>query len=109
MRARRSPRPRQPNFYRSDAWSRLRRLIKVRDAFTCQACHIRSRLLVVHHRCPRRLFRGVGQTLHPQADHPRNLVTLCRGCHQKAHTGRLPRFLTRIVPTAAVSPRRPLH
>lgn len=84
-------------FYLSAAWGRLKRAAKKRDAYTCQAClHIfdmHSPGMIVHHIRPRELFDTQGKDVHPVADDPQNLVTLCRGCHQKTHAGHFPRFL----------------
>ena len=85
------------DFYLSAAWSRLKRAIKKRDHYTCQAClfvfHPKAPGMVVHHIRPRELFHTEGIALHPLADAPANLVMLCRSCHQKTHAGYYPQFL----------------
>jgi len=84
-------------FYLSAAWSLLKRRIKKRDNYSCQACgkqfSWKSPGMTIHHIRPRELFQLVGSQLHPEADREENLVTLCRGCHQKTHAGQFPQFL----------------
>lgn len=53
------------------AYRLLRNAILKRDGWRCQNCGARDRL-DVHHIIPR--ARG-------GADHERNLITLCRSCH----------------------------
>lgn len=78
-------------FYLSASWSKLRRKIKTRDNYKCQICTIAfeysSHRLTVHHIKPRETFPGITDTLHPLADCPNNLTTLCNSCHQKVHMG----------------------
>lgn len=85
------------DFYLSVVWSRLKRMVKQRDAYTCQACKRvfspKSPGMIVHHIRPRECFHTHGASLHPVADDPGNLMTLCRGCHQKTHAGHFPQFL----------------
>lgn len=55
------------------AYDLLRRSILQRDGWRCQNCGTRQQL-DVHHIVPR--SRG-------GADHERNLITLCRSCHEE--------------------------
>jgi len=59
----------------STAWKRIRMVILCRDDWRCQDCGIRKRL-TIHHIVPR--TQG-------GSDHPDNLVTLCRTCHDAIH------------------------
>lgn len=56
-------------------WKATRQRVLARDGARCTACGS-PRLLVVHHVKPWRWTRDDG---------PDNLVTLCRGCHARAH------------------------
>jgi 5-methylcytosine-specific restriction endonuclease McrA len=56
-----------------EAYKQLRKTILERDGWRCQNCGTRQRL-DVHHIIPR--ARG-GE------DHERNLITLCRSCHDE--------------------------
>jgi len=78
-------------FYLSKEWGRLKRMVKKRDGYICQACHQQfartSNGMRVHHVIERTSFVDVTNKLHPVADSPDNLVTLCISCHNKTHTG----------------------
>jgi len=62
------------------AWRRLRLAALSRDGWRCQRCGNPGRL-EVHHRVEAN--RGGGDDLE-------NLVTVCRGCHLRAHGRRRP-------------------
>lgn len=69
---------------RSDWTPRLRdedwrKIILNRDENVCTQCRKKERL-VIHHRVP---FTKLGSW--ELVNHPDNLVTLCRGCHVRAH------------------------
>lgn len=85
------------DFYLSKHWSKLKRQIKKRDKYTCQAClhpfRAESAGMIVHHIRPRELFQTFGILPHAVADAWSNLVTLCRSCHQKVHAGHYPALL----------------
>ncbi len=64
-------------------WARIRKLVRARDKFTCQACGRKedSQTHHVHHIVPFRNFAN------PQAANQLdNLITLCPACHQRAET-----------------------
>jgi len=62
---------------RPEAYKQLRQQILERDGWRCQHCGRREQLEVHHIR-----FRAqLG------ADNEANLITLCTGCHRKAHVG----------------------
>ena len=85
-------------FYVSYAWQSLRRRIKTRDGYTCQQCRTifdhTSRSLTVHHIKPRLLFEGTTSKIHPEADAPNNLLSLCSSCHQSVHVGRITLYIS---------------
>ena len=62
-------------------WPRIRKLVRARDQFTCQACGRKedSKAHHVHHIVPFRNF--VNPQIANQLD---NLITLCPTCHQRA-------------------------
>ena len=67
------------SYYDSREWKLLRDSVVNRDRYTCQECGYRKgnkerRQLNVHHVIPRK---------EGGADHPENLVTLCKRCHGK--------------------------
>ena len=64
-------------------WPRIRKLIRARDQFTCQACGRKedTNFHHVHHIVPFRNF--VNSQV---ANQPDNLITLCPACHQRAET-----------------------
>jgi len=57
---------------RGFGWRRIRKAILERDNYTCQRCGAKNNL-TVHHILPYREFKN---------NEERNLVTLCRSCHQ---------------------------
>jgi len=67
-------------------WKKSRQLVLERDGYECQICgqtqeeHLNEygRDLDVHHIIPKRRF-----DTDEQANQAENLITLCRGCHQK--------------------------
>jgi DEAD/DEAH box helicase domain-containing protein len=64
-------------------WPRVRKLVRTRDHFTCQACGRKEDELShhVHHIVPFRNF------VNPQAANQLdNLISLCPACHQRAET-----------------------
>ena len=64
-------------------WPRIRKLVRARDQFTCQACGRKEEAAShhVHHIVPFRNF------VNPQAANQLdNLITLCPACHQRAET-----------------------
>ena len=64
-------------------WPRIRKLVRARDQFTCQACGRKENGAShhVHHIVPFRNF------VNPQAANQLdNLITLCPACHQRAET-----------------------
>ncbi|MCI2075175.1 MAG: HNH endonuclease [Candidatus Methanomethylophilus sp.] len=66
------------DYFGSYWWPAVRRCVLMRDGGRCTACGSAG-ALEVHHILPRR--KG-------GADSPRNLRTLCRACHEKAHRSR---------------------
>ncbi len=69
-----------PNNYGPN-WSKIRKIILVRDRYTCQSCGAAEaeQAFHVHHKTPLRAF-----TSHEQANALDNLVTLCPACHHRA-------------------------
>lgn len=62
----------QENFYNVKAY------VLHRDGYQCQKCKTKKGKLHVHHI----VFRSNGGT-----NTPSNLITLCKGCHEKLHNG----------------------
>lgn len=71
-----------PNDY-GPGWSALRRQIRERDGYRCQACGIleAGREHDVHHKIPFRTFVTA-----QEANQLNNLVTLCPTCHRRVET-----------------------
>lgn len=73
-------------------WRQKTAKIRQRDGKTCAICgnakEENGRILDVHHIYPRRLFGYIpGENRnYVWANHPANLITLCRRCHLKAET-----------------------
>ncbi len=69
-----------PNEYGTE-WSKIRRHVRERDKFTCQACGAFETTLEhhVHHKIPFKQFTD--SRIANQLD---NLVTLCSSCHMRA-------------------------
>ncbi len=61
-------------YIRSSAWSVKRRLVLVRDEYTCRVCKATA-ATQVHHKSYRRLFHE------PLSD----LISLCELCHEELH------------------------
>ena len=62
----------------SDFWN-TREYILHRDNHECQYCHGKDLILNVHHI----------ETRKTGGDRPDNLITLCKGCHDKFHKGKI--------------------
>lgn len=77
--AKRTEKGRDP--YYGPGWYRIRRQVRERDNHTCQDCgkHQRRPGLDVHHIVPRAAFHGDFD----RANHPDNLVALCKTCHAR--------------------------
>lgn len=71
-----STRSHYKNYLKSSYWSEVRRMVLLRDDFTCQDCQ-QKRLLEIHHKT----YRHAGN----EKRHLSDLVTLCRACHQARH------------------------
>lgn len=69
-----------PNNYGS-SWNAIRKLVLVRDRYTCQSCGLieNQQPFHVHHKIPYRLFNSPDR-----ANMMDNLVTLCPACHHRA-------------------------
>lgn len=65
-------------------WRKQRKLVLIRDNYTCQECNITKNELVknpnVHHIIP---FREFGRKRYEEANNLKNLITLCNICHKK--------------------------
>jgi DEAD/DEAH box helicase domain-containing protein len=72
----------EPNKYGSN-WEKQKKRVRERDNHICQVCGVleRDRAHDVHHKVPFRSFAS-----YKEANHMRNLITLCRSCHQRAET-----------------------
>ena len=71
-------------FYASRAWRRKRRVILLRDRHLCQACLRKGRIAkadTVHHK---RTFEARPDLALVDG----NLESLCRACHEEAHSHR---------------------
>lgn len=74
-------------------WVRQRAKIRQRDNYECIICHVSEKDIGkkfdVHHIYSRRLFGYIpGQNRnYLWANHPANLVTLCRSCHSTVENG----------------------
>ena len=62
--------------YNTDQWREVRDVVRVRDGHECVCCGA-WRMLDVHHVQP---WRCDGEVFDP-----RNLVTVCRDCHEAVH------------------------
>lgn len=71
-----------PNGKRGIGWTKLRKVIRARDNYTCQVCGKTEielkRALDVHHIKPYRLFDNF-----KEANKEDNLISLCASCHHK--------------------------
>ena len=73
-------------------WYDIANRTRKRDNYTCQVCgkrrkgSLRKKALHVHHITPLRAFGGDYEA----ANHPDNLVTLCKSCHKKVESGSTP-------------------
>lgn len=80
-------RPFAESFYKSKAWEKTRRMIMQRDVMLCQDC-LKDGLITpaeeVHHivELSPDNINDPNITLNPD-----NLVSLCRRCHAKRHSG----------------------
>lgn len=67
-------------YYRGPGWNTIRKMIRMRDNYTCQICGIteqeNGKKLDVHHIVPYRKFAS-----HEDANKPENLTSLCQSCH----------------------------
>jgi len=64
-------------------WNTISENIRIRDNYVCQKCGVgedETFSLDVHHIVPRRLFHKWASV--DDGNVPRNLITLCRGCHR---------------------------
>lgn len=75
-------------------WKRIAANIRKRDNWTCQACGIYSkgkngpvRVLHVHHIKPLLEFES-----YEEANHPSNLISLCKSCHRPVEIGKIKLF-----------------
>lgn len=82
--------------YGGSGWKAARRKARERDGHKCQGCGITDQIhgyqLDVHHRKPFDMFDDP-----KQASAQSNLVTLCRQCHAKEHSGK-GRFTVELLP-----------
>lgn len=71
-----------PNSY-GTAWSSIRKQVRERDDYRCQACGLveAGREHHVHHKIPFRTFASA-----TEANQLNNLVTLCSTCHKRVET-----------------------
>jgi 5-methylcytosine-specific restriction endonuclease McrA len=70
--------PKRNEYYHTPEWRALRLVVLKRDGYRCQlnlpGCE--GRASVPHHLVPRKWGGG---------DHPGNLVSVCKACHNRAH------------------------
>ena len=85
--------PRDP-FYVSWDWKKLRRKILAIDKHECQHCKARGRYKradTVHHVKPREEYPELELEIYyvdKDGDKKRNLISLCRECHEAEHNHR---------------------
>ena len=76
--------------YYGKSWNDQRKAARKRDGYRCQYCGITQkklgRQLDVHHIIPRSEFNGD----EAKANALSNLISLCKSCHRKAETGKIP-------------------
>lgn len=76
--------------YYGKSWNDQRKAARKRDGYRCQHCGITQkklgRQLDVHHIVPRSEFNGD----EAKANALSNLISLCKSCHRKAETGKIP-------------------
>ena len=77
------------SFYNSRAWRRVRREVLTMDHHECQLCkarHRHSRAEIVHHRCHLDQYPELGLSVWVEdpatGERRRNLVSVCRACHE---------------------------
>jgi len=68
-------------------WAKQRKKAKKRDKHKCMLCDSKNDL-VVHHKRPLRTFDKTKTSWWKEANKLNNLITLCRSCHSKIHTGK---------------------
>lgn len=67
--------------YRGAEWNKQKKRVFDRDKHVCQTCGTKEDL-IVHHIIP---FKEFGLARHEEVNQLSNLITLCRGCHNKMH------------------------
>lgn len=82
---------RRGDFYRTRKWKKLRKQVLRDQHYECQRCKERGKLtrtnLVVHHDLPRENFPEYALTpFLPNGE--RQLIVLCRECHEEIETER---------------------
>lgn len=80
-------------FYHWTAWERLRDSVLALDHYECQMCKARgrySRAVVVHH--VKHLRDRPDLALSIWDGHTRQLVSLCKACHELCHPERIQRW-----------------
>ena len=74
------------SFYKSTAWRKMRERILKRDHYECQLCKVRGRYTkaqTVHHTFHVREYPHYA--LSSMVDGKRNLISLCKECHNEVH------------------------
>jgi 5-methylcytosine-specific restriction endonuclease McrA len=75
---------------RGSNWHRQKTLVRLRDGLACQICgkkpKVGEKRFDIHHITPYGEFHGDWK----QANQISNLITLCRKCHRRVETGKLP-------------------
>lgn len=64
------------NYLQSAYWLEVKRMVRLRDRFTCQDCGKRK-LVEVHHLT----YAHIGH----EKEHLKDLICLCPECHDKRH------------------------
>ena len=69
--------PERQSMYARTMWKEIRKLVLIRDNYTCQICNIKSKL-IIHHVLPWSRYPNFRFT-------ESNLTTVCSPCHKKIH------------------------
>lgn len=86
---------RTDSFYHWTKWERLREDVLRLDNYECQRCKTRGRYrraVVVHHVKHVKDRPDLALSLYDPDTHERQLVSLCKACHEEAHPERIERW-----------------
>ena len=91
----------EAKFYNWQAWRRVRREVRKLDNFECQRCKARgkySRGTIVHHVKHLNERPDLALSIYDEASGERQLITVCKACHEAEHPESLAEFLPKAPP-----------